>query len=35
MDEHTKTEIWDFAAGTFIAVSVFSGMAYIIASAIH
>jgi hypothetical protein len=26
--------IWDAAAGTFIAVSLFSGMAYIIASAL-
>ena len=35
MDEITKTEIWDLAAGTFIAVSVVSGVAYIIASAIY
>jgi hypothetical protein len=35
MDEYTKTEVWDLAAGTFIAVSVFSGMAFIIVSAIH
>jgi hypothetical protein len=35
MDEQTKTEIWDLAAGTFIAVSVVSGMAYIIATAMH
>jgi hypothetical protein len=35
MDEYTKTEIWDQAAGTFIAVSVVSGMAFIIASAMH
>jgi hypothetical protein len=35
MDEHTKMEIWDLAAGTFIAVSVVSGMAFIIANAIH
>jgi hypothetical protein len=35
MDEQTKTEIWDLAAGTFIAVSVVSGMAFIIANAIH
>jgi hypothetical protein len=35
MDEHTRMEIWDMAAGTFIAVSVLSGMAFIIASAIH
>ena len=27
-------EIWDLVAGTFIAVSVFSGMAFIIVSAI-
>ena len=27
--------IWDVAAGTFIAVSLFTGMAYIIASAVH
>jgi hypothetical protein len=26
---------WDLVAGTFIAVSVFSGMAFIIVSAIH
>ena len=30
-----KGEIWDLVAGTFIAVSVFTGMAFIIASAIH
>jgi hypothetical protein len=35
MDKITKSEIWDLAAGTFIAVSVFSGMAFIIASAFH
>ena len=35
MDERTKMEIWDLAAGTVIAVSVVSGMAFIIASAIH
>jgi hypothetical protein len=35
MDEQTKTEIWDLAAGTSIAVSVVSGMAFIIANAIH
>jgi hypothetical protein len=35
MDEHSKGEIWDLAAGTFIAVSVVTGMAFIIASAIH
>ena len=34
MDKITKTEIWDLAAGTFIVVSVVSGMAFIIASAI-
>jgi hypothetical protein len=28
-------EIWDLAAGTFIAVSLLSGMAFMIASAIH
>jgi len=35
MDEQTKNEIWDLAAGTFIAISVVSGMAYIIAGAIY
>jgi hypothetical protein len=35
MDEYTKAEIWDLAAGTFIAVSVVSGVADIIASAIY
>jgi hypothetical protein len=35
MDKQTKMEIWDLAAGTFIAVSIVSGMAYIIAGAIH
>jgi hypothetical protein len=35
MDEQTKMEIWDLAAGTFIAVSVVSSMAFIIASAVH
>ena len=35
MSECTKTEIWDLAAGTFIAVSVVGGMAFIIASAIQ
>ena len=35
MDEITKTEIWDLAAGTFIVVSMISGLAFIIASAIH
>jgi hypothetical protein len=33
MDHYSA--IWDVAAGTFIAVSLFSGMAYIIASALH
>jgi hypothetical protein len=28
-------EIWDLVAGTFMAVSVFSGMAFIIVSAIQ
>ena len=35
MDKNTKTEIWDLAAGTFIAISVVSGAAFIICSAIH
>jgi len=35
MDEHVKGQIWDLAAGTFIAVCVFSGMAFIIVSAAH
>jgi hypothetical protein len=35
MDDQTKTEIWDLAAGTFIAVSVFSSMAYVVFSAIY
>jgi hypothetical protein len=35
MDKQTKTEIWDLVAGTFIAVSIVSGMAFIVASAIH
>jgi len=34
LDENTKTEIWGLAVGTFIAVSIVSGMAFIIASAI-
>jgi hypothetical protein len=34
MDQQTRMEIWDLAAGTFIAVSVVSGLAFIIASAI-
>jgi hypothetical protein len=33
MDDKTKTVIWDFAAGTFIAVSVVSSVAFIVASA--
>jgi hypothetical protein len=35
MDDNTKHAIWDLAAGTFIAVSVVSSMAYIVASAVH
>jgi hypothetical protein len=35
MDDHTKSEIWDLAAGTFIAVSVFSSIAYVVISEIH
>jgi hypothetical protein len=35
MSEQLKSEIWDLATGTIIAVSVVSGVAYIIASAIH
>jgi hypothetical protein len=35
MDKQTETEIWDLVAGTFIAVSVDSGMAFIVASALH
>jgi hypothetical protein len=36
MSEQQKSEIWDLAAGTFIAVSIVSGMAFIItAIAIH
>ena len=34
MTEYTKAEIWDFAAGTFIAVSLVGGMALIIASSL-
>jgi hypothetical protein len=34
MDDRVKGEIWDLAAGTIIAVSVFSGMGFIIASVI-
>ena len=32
--EHVKSEIWDLAAATFIAVSIICGMAFIIATAI-
>jgi hypothetical protein len=35
MDEYTKNEIWDLAAGTFFAVLVFSGIGFIIARAIY
>jgi hypothetical protein len=35
MDEQTKTEIWDLAASTFIAVSVVSSVAFIVVSAIY
>ena len=35
MDDNTKLQIWDLAAGTFIAVSVVSSMAFMVASAIH
>jgi hypothetical protein len=35
MDEHLRGQIWDLAAGTFIAISVFSGVAFIIVSAVH
>ena len=35
MDEKTKFEFWGLAAGTVIAVSVVSGMAFIVVSAIH
>jgi len=34
MDEQTKTEIWELAASTFIAVTVVSSLAYVIVSAI-
>jgi hypothetical protein len=33
MDAYTKTEIWGLAAGTVIAVSVATGMAYIMIAA--
>jgi hypothetical protein len=32
--EPVKSEIWDLVAGTFIVVSIISGMAFIIATAI-
>ena len=35
MDKQSKSELWNLAADTFIAVSVVSGMAFIIANAIH
>jgi hypothetical protein len=35
MDEHVRSQIWDLAAGAFIVVSVFSGMAFIIVSAVQ
>jgi hypothetical protein len=35
MDENVKSVILDLAAGTFIAVSIVSGMAFIIASAVR
>jgi len=35
MDEQVRGQIWDLAAGTFIAVSVFCGTALIIVSAVH
>jgi hypothetical protein len=35
MDENLKGQIWDLAVATIIAVSVFSGMAFIIVSAVH
>ena len=28
-------QVWDLVAGTFIVVSVFTGMAFIIVSAVH
>jgi len=34
MDEQTKVEFWDLAAGTFIAVSVMGSLAYLVVSAI-
>ena len=33
MDEHVRSQIWDLAAGTFVAVSIVSGIAFIVASA--
>jgi hypothetical protein len=35
MDDNTRAEMWDLAAGTFIAVSIVSSMAFFVASAIH
>jgi hypothetical protein len=35
MDQQTRAEIWDLAAGTFIAVSVVSSLAFVIVSAIY
>jgi hypothetical protein len=34
LDEQTKFEIWDLAAGAFIAVSVMSSLSYLIVSAV-
>jgi len=34
MDEQTRVEFWDMAAGTFIAVSVVTSLAYLVVSAI-
>jgi hypothetical protein len=35
MNERTKAEIWDLAAGIFIAVSIVIGLAFIVAHAIY
>jgi hypothetical protein len=35
MNESTKAEIWDLAAGIFIAVSIVTGLLFIVANAIH
>jgi hypothetical protein len=35
MGERIKGEFWDLLAGTFIVVSIFTGMAFIIVSAGH